>query len=392
MERPAKVLTQSVRILVVDDDEYNRKYLVHVLRKEEYHVDEARSGEMALAQLSGHDYDLVISDLHMYKVGGLDVLEAAKSKDRHVQVMILTGYGTIPTAVQAMKRGAFEYLPKPINQDALLIKVKNALERRRLGMLLEEQQRKIDEHHLMLERDLNLAKKVQHTLVPRNFENEHVAVGVEYLPMIGIGGDFADLYLDESGYLYITVIDVTGHGISAALLVNRICSELRKTVREGLEPRQVLHLLNTFFCESFAHTGMFLTLMSVKFDFVTGQLTYAGSAHPAGLLYCARKKVLRRLDSQNTIIGFEPAGLEKFIQSEVEIAPGDRLILYTDGVIETENEFETPFGLLGLRNSLQRHINKDAFESARAFVRDVRAFGHGDQRDDILLIFAEIKK
>lgn len=379
----------KTRILVVDDDASNRKFFMEILKKNKYLVDEAASGEIALKSISDNDYDLVISDLHMYQIGGLDVLDAAKSKDEHTQVLILTGFGSIPTAVKAMKNGAFEYLTKPIDKEAFITKVHNALERRRLQILLETQQEKIQEYHKAIERDLNLAKKVQDSLVPQYMDNGELAVGIEYLPMIGLGGDFADIYDNQKGNVFLTIIDVTGHGIAAALMVNRLCSEVGKLVREELDPRQVLYELNHFFCESFKSTGMFVTMMSVKIDLDLGILTYSGSAHPAGLLYQQQEKKLLKLQSQNAIIGFEQSGLQSFKQGKVRFQKDDRIILYTDGIIESENAQNKPFGLAGLREALSRNIHEPVALAAKSVIQDVLKFSQRDLRDDVLLLIAQ---
>ena len=272
---------KTPRILVVDDDGYNRKLFVQILKLKKYHVDEAQSGEAAIQKITDENYDIVVTDLHMYEISGLDVLDAAKRKDKYTQVLILTGFGSVPTAVKAMQEGAYEYLSKPINHDAFLVRINKALERRRMEILVEEQQKKIDEFHLMIENDLNLAERVQNSLIPSCIKNDHIALGVEYLPMIGIGGDFADVYDDHNGHFYLTLIDVTGHGIAAALLVNRVCSEISKLVREGMDPFALLYELNTFFYDSFAQTGLFLTIQSIKIDYFNRKLIHAGSAHPA---------------------------------------------------------------------------------------------------------------
>ena len=377
------------RVLVVDDENTNRRLFTHLLKKQKYLVDEAESGEVALELIKENAYDLVISDLHMYKVGGLEVLEAAKSKDENTQVLILTGFGSIHSAVKAMKNGAFEYLTKPINKDEFVAKVRSALERRRIHLLLEEQQKKIQEYHRSIQRDLALARRVQDSLVPQNIDNGKLAVGIEYLPMIGLGGDFVDIYDNQNGSVYLTIIDVTGHGIAAALVVNRLCSEVSKLVRDELEPKAVLYHLNRFFFDSLAGTGLFVTVMSLKVDLGASRIVYAGSAHPAALLYRRQKQTLSKLQSQNAIIGFEIAPLERFAQSEMQIEPGDRIIMYTDGIIEAENRHGKPFGLMGLRNSLRQSIHDPVAVTARALVRDVKAYCGEALRDDVLVVVAE---
>ncbi|MBN1996983.1 SpoIIE family protein phosphatase [candidate division KSB1 bacterium] len=377
-------------ILVVDDDDLNRKFFLSILGRKKFFVDDANSGEAALKKIAENNYHLVISDLHMYKIGGLQVLEAAKKKDPFTQVLILTGFGSIPSAVLAMQKGAFEYLPKPVDQDAMLAKVETALERRRIEILVRDQEKKINEFNTMIQRDIALAKRVQDSLIVPSFENDFCAVSVEYLPMIGIGGDFVDIY-DDGNSLFLTIIDITGHGITAALLVNRVCSEIRRLVSNRLTPRMVLYELNRFFCRSFPKTGMFLTAMCVKIEYSSHSLYHAGSAHPASLLYNVQKNSLIRLNSDNVIIGFEDTGPESFTEQRHDFFTGDRIFMYTDGLVEAENPQEKPFGLKGFLNSLKKHISQSIDKCSQSVIQDVKNYMAGDMHDDILLLIAEQK-
>jgi len=384
-------VTQIPKILVVDDDHLNRKYYLQVLKRQNYDVDEAASGEEAVDRIAENTYDLILSDLQMYNVGGLDVLQVAKEKDKHLQVVIMTGYGSIPTAVKAMQHGAFDYLSKPVNKDAFLLRVQKALKEREMQLRLEEQQKRIESYNEMIKRDLDLAEKVQASLVPSNFENEHVALAIEYHPMIGIGGDFLSVQHDFEDNLNINIVDVTGHGIAAALLVNRLYNEMREILRKHPEPKDVLADLNDFFYNTFGNMGLFLTIMSVQFDFAKRCYYYAGGAHPAALHYNTKRQSLTRLYSQNTIIGFAASDTETFQQNMRKFESGDRLIIYTDGILEAEDKKKNQFGLNGLKQSLQTHIQKPVETTAAEIIRDVRKFTADSIRDDIMLMIVELK-
>ena len=379
------------RILVVDDDESNLKLFREILLRKSYYVDDAASGEIALEKIAVNRYDLVVTDLHMYRVDGLDVLEAAKRKDGFCEVLILTGFGTVTSAVDAMKQGAYEYLPKPIDHEAFLVKVNNALEHRRMLMLVEEQQKKIDEVHQLIDRDLKLAKRVHQSLIPDGYENERCVVSVEYLPLLDIGGDFVDIYDNHQGQLYLSTIDVTGHGITAALMVNRLCSEIQKLVRDNYSPREMLYHLNQFFYNSFAQTGLFLSIMSVMIDYQTGVLVHAGSAHPAGLYYDSQMKSLKRLIPQNIIIGFDAVPLAQFSQQTIEMHSGDGVVMFTDGLVEVENKDQIAFGTQGLKNCLQQVIHRSVSDVTHSIIDEIRAFGGEDRQDDVLLVIARLK-
>jgi two-component system response regulator HydG len=121
------------RILVVDDEPAMRRSLAIMLRREGYAISDAPSGEAAVEQL-GHAaaVDLVIADLRMNGTSGLDVLRHVKQAHPDVEVILMTAYGTIETAVDAMRLGAYDFVTKPFEMEQVLLRVRNALERRRL--------------------------------------------------------------------------------------------------------------------------------------------------------------------------------------------------------------------------------------------------------------------
>jgi len=383
---------QSPHVLVVDDDSMNRRFYLETLKRENYQVDEAPSGEVAVKQIQQTNYDLVVSDMQMKALSGLDVLKAAKEKSKQTQVIIVTGYGNIPSAVEAMRQGAFDYLPKPVNKDTFVFHVKKALNQQKLEKLIQQQNRKINEYHDMIERDLNFAKKVHNSLIPGSFEHKHFSFGISYSPMIGIGGDFGNVYVDEkNNHLYMNVLDVTGHGIASALVVNRISSKVGALVREHASPREILHHINEFFCGTFAKTGIFLTMMSVRLDWKRKVYQFAGSAHPSGLHYSSDTGNWNHMESENVIIGFDSMPLKEFQQETRKIAPGDRLAIFTDGIIEPEDKQGIPFGLERVRQSLDYYRNVTVKNSAQNVMQDVRSYNRGDSRDDILLMMLELK-
>src|SRR5437870_1598997 len=119
-------------ILIVEDEEKMRRLFDLVLRPEGYHLLQADSGEAALKLLEEGGVDLVLTDLQMAKVSGLEVLEHVTKDYPELPVVIITGYGTVKSAVEAVKKGAFDYISKPVDNDELKIVVRRALEMRRL--------------------------------------------------------------------------------------------------------------------------------------------------------------------------------------------------------------------------------------------------------------------
>jgi len=134
------------RILVVDDDEVARKNLVRLISKDGYRVSAARSGPIALSLLSEKEFDLVLTDLVMEDIGGLDVLARAKDKYPDIEVIVVTGYASIPSAIEAIKKGAYHYLEKPFRADEVRHLVRQAIEKRRLRRQVRDLERQVAAH------------------------------------------------------------------------------------------------------------------------------------------------------------------------------------------------------------------------------------------------------
>ncbi|MEJ2039847.1 MAG: sigma-54 dependent transcriptional regulator [Desulfosarcinaceae bacterium] len=124
--------TPAAKILVVDDERSMRELLDYMLSKENYTVDLAENGRKAIEKIKSADFDLILCDIRLGDITGLDVLRAAKQKNAHTVVIMISAYATTETAVEAMNEGAYDYVPKPFDNDELKSTLANALERRTL--------------------------------------------------------------------------------------------------------------------------------------------------------------------------------------------------------------------------------------------------------------------
>ena len=134
-------------ILVVDDEPAQRTVLAGFLRKRGFEAVQAGKVEDALAELSGRMIDLVLTDLRMPGASGIDLLEGARRINPEVPVVVMTAFGTVASAVDAMKRGAADYLTKPIDLDELDVLIARTLERRALVAENRELKRQLESRH-----------------------------------------------------------------------------------------------------------------------------------------------------------------------------------------------------------------------------------------------------
>jgi len=120
------------RVLVVDDEENIREVLSNYLESMNYDVQTAEDGQDALDKYQKGEFDLIISDLLMPNVDGLELLKRVRDMDKDVIFLMITGYPSIETAVDAIKKGAYDYITKPFHMEDVKLRIERAFEKRSL--------------------------------------------------------------------------------------------------------------------------------------------------------------------------------------------------------------------------------------------------------------------
>ncbi|MCZ2444166.1 MAG: sigma-54 dependent transcriptional regulator [Flavobacteriales bacterium] len=131
------------RILVIDDQASIRKTLREILEYESFEVDEAEDGQKGLELALKNNYDIILSDIKMPKLDGIEFLDKLMASDSEVPVIMISGHGNIDTAVEAIKKGGYDYIAKPIDLNRLLVTVRNALERKTLIVETKQLKKKV---------------------------------------------------------------------------------------------------------------------------------------------------------------------------------------------------------------------------------------------------------
>jgi two-component system sensor histidine kinase/response regulator len=172
---------QRARILVIDDEKVIRDSCTRILMTEGYIVKSAEDGDLGLKLFQEFHPDLVLVDLKMPEKNGMEVLEEIESSDPTVIKIVITGYATVASAVDAMKRGAYDFIPKPFTPDEILLIVARGLERRRL--LFESEALRVEQEKVRR----NMISLVSHEL------RAPLAATVQYLEVIlgGMAGEIS---------------------------------------------------------------------------------------------------------------------------------------------------------------------------------------------------------
>jgi len=116
------------KILIIDDERAIRSTLKEILEFEKYEVDDAEDGTVGLKCLESKRYDLIFCDIKMPKMDGIEFLECKMKSESYCPIIMISGHGNIETAVQALKKGAYDYIEKPLDLNRVLVAVRNALE------------------------------------------------------------------------------------------------------------------------------------------------------------------------------------------------------------------------------------------------------------------------
>jgi sigma-B regulation protein RsbU (phosphoserine phosphatase) len=258
------------------------------------------------------------------------------------------------------------------------------------GHAARERLRDLEEFRRRIEADLRVAEQVHRSLIPRSGRQGLLDVACHFDPTDGIGGDYASVFFQSPTRVVASVCDVSGHGIASALLASRVNSFVLRAASTAEHPCEVGDSLNAFVCDNFQESGLLLTFFCLFLDLEMRCLQYSGFGHPPVLL-AGRDGAVRRIDSENPIIGVGRDLTRHCSMLNVPFEPGDRLVLYTDGVTETEDTTGEFLGVEGLERLIRETVHLPANDAVAALCERVDAFGGGrSPADDRLLLALDL--
>jgi two-component system sensor histidine kinase ChiS len=245
-----------------------------------------------------------------------------------------------------------------------------------------------DAYRLRLEADLKIAERVHRSMLPATERRGNLDIVCDFQPMSGVGGDYASVHFQSDRRVVVGICDVAGHGVAAALLAGRVNSFVLNQAPHVHHPCELVDALNDFVFRTFRDTGLYLTFFSLFIDLDKRTVVGAGCGHPPVFLYARREEVIQRLESENTPIGLFEDLCRTRSMLEVGFTPGDRLVLYTDGLTEATNGDGLALGVDGL----ERYVKESAHQPPKKWVETIRRrlhdFRGGGPADDDQLLLA----
>lgn len=392
------------RILVVDDEEAIRSLLVDALSYEGYECDEADGVENALVRLNAQEYSLVISDIIMSGGTGLELLQKIRTGSPDTFVIMLSGVVDTETAIHCIHLGAVDYLVKPFSNERLSVTVRNALKQRRLLLShrayeeglkqkVREQTEQIKEallENARVTKEMEIARAIQEALVPRHFPRcERLEFAATYRPAGFVGGDYYDFFLRGDGLLDAIIADVSGHNVGSALLVAEMRGALQRLHASGpISCAGILSLLNEALHDDLTRVGLLVSMFYLRFDERSLVLHYANAGHNRQMLLHG-SGVVEELDAEGMILGVVPQ--VDFEEKAIGIAPGDRLLLFTDGISEAENAEGEQFGAQRLAAALEESRAGDSRQALANVIARLEGFIQGTAlRDDLAMVVTTV--
>ncbi|MCP4424515.1 MAG: SpoIIE family protein phosphatase [Chloroflexi bacterium] len=233
-----------------------------------------------------------------------------------------------------------------------------------------------------LQTEMELAQRVQLNLLPHGMP---AVIGIDFWagsrPALQVGGDFYDfLQLDGRPFIF-TVGDISGKGLPAAILMAMTRTVIRSNVHGSfsLTPELVVGRSNEELYDDFTEVSMFATVFVGQYQPQTREMVYANAGH-SPVIYCPAGGNARLLEADGTAVGILPTSFSE--NQRLVFAPGDVLIVATDGLSEAHNEHEEMFGYDRLLTLIESLAEKSAREIAEGLYRSVNAFSAGRPQDD----------
>ena len=376
------------RVLIADDQPDLLDALRLLLKGEGIAMEAVTSPDAVLAAVGRRTYDLLLMDLNYTEDTtsgreGIDLLARVQQHDSFLPVVVMTGWGSVDLAVEAMRRGVRDFVQKPWDNGHLVGVMRAEIDRGR-----ERRER-----HALDERELEEARRIQRMLLPASLpEIDGCEIAASWQPASGVGGDCFDAIAFTRTSLAFSIADVVGKGIPAALLMSNLQAAVRAFSTGSAEPAELCQQVNRILCGNIGE-GRFISFFYGVLDAERDMLTFANAGHCPPVLIRADGAVERLLPG-GPVLGVVAGAT--YEQGRVRLSKGDRLVLFTDGVTEARRVDDATYDRDGYSDDefgegrlidlavQNRACSAPALQARLA--EAVAAFTGGTFQDDVTLI------
>ncbi|MEI6084198.1 MAG: fused response regulator/phosphatase [Verrucomicrobiota bacterium] len=401
-----------IPLLLVEDNPIYAEVLQRLLPSLgadlQFNVTWVDTAEKALDAVRQTRFDLVLLDYRLPTGDGLTVLDNIRTRPATEQpaVIMLTGMGREEIAVEAMKRGAKDYLSKDhLDVPSLLRAITSALERRHLEEQLHRYTEELRDRNAQLEADLNMAREIQEAFLPNSYPTFPAGVPLEqsalrfahrYIPTTTVGGDYLDVIALPGNRAGVFICDVMGHGVRAALItaiLRGLAEEIAPAAMD--DPGRFLTDLNRRLLSILKQTRMpmFTSAFYLVADPTAGTMRYACAGHPIPLHVRRQQALVTPLDfaaaKTGPALGVFPDS--EYAVASAPLAAGDLVVLYTDGVFEVTDKDNSEYGQDRLIEALRQRVHMQTPVLFNDLLDEVHRFSTRPEfTDDVCLLGMDV--
>ena len=363
-------------LLLVDDNPTNLQVLYQTLETTGCKLLVAKNGETALSIAQKASPDLILLDIMMPGIDGFEVCRRLKADPATaaIPVIFLSALTDTKDKVQGLQLGAVDYVSKPFQPDEVIARVNTHLTIHRL-------KREVEKKKDALENELKIVSDVQRRLLPKKVpEITGLKLAIHYETSLYAGGDYYDIAKMPDNQWGFLVADAEGHSAPAAVMMAMTCALFRSYPQPPTEPGKLLYFLNEHLCK--VAEPSFVTALYIIYDANRHILKIARAGHPLPMIWRSAGQKAIEYDCS----GVFPMGIDPYDQvpvtTEAELQPGDRILMYTDGVTERFSTDGKTYGEERLLRQLEVNRQGNPQEMLAAIMQDVDAFANGRPADD----------
>jgi len=363
-------------ILLVDDNPTNLQVLFQTLEGVGCKLLIAKNGEMALSIAGKALPDLILLDIMMPDIDGYEVCRQLKTNraTSGIPVIFLSALGDTEDKVKGLQLGAVDYITKPFQPDEVIARVNTHLTIHRLKRVVESQKDQ-------LEHELEVVSEVQRKLLPKQLPViEGFKLGVHYETSRYAGGDYYDIIELPDNCWGFLIADAEGHSAPAAVLMAMTCALFRSYPGSAADPAAVIHYLNEHLCK--VADPSFMTALYAFYDANAHTMHVARAGHPLPMVFRNSDQKAIEVPCPGVYpLGIEPYEIEIPV-TDVKLEPGDRFLIYTDGLTERFDEEGQTYGEEQLLKLLATDSAQDPQGVIAAIMADVEQFAGQLPADD----------
>jgi len=372
-------------IMIVDDEPVNIQVLKNYLQLSGYRITECDSGTEALERVyeDGIKPDLVLLDVMMPQLSGYEVCRKLREDypSHELPIVMLTAKTQTSDLIEGFEAGANDYVTKPFDQRELFSRV---------NTLLTLKEAVSSQNTLAgIQQELHVARRIQESILPsENPQIDGLEVASKYIPMETVGGDFYDFHLTPEGQLGILVADVSGHGIPAAFISAMVKIAFSSQEEYAADSSQLLSQMNSTLFGKYEHN--FVTASYTLIDLQQRKISHADAGHLPLLVWRKDEQKLLSMKPEGLILGWDQDVVCP--EQDLELKPGDRIILYTDGIIEAQNNTGEFFETEAFPAFIKDHQDTSVEDFSNRLLEQVQEWigVDGGFADDLTLVVVDL--